>query len=260
MTWTGEVVAAKTAAAEAAHILERSFRIDAGIQSENGRDVKTTADLAAERCIRAHLGATRIPILAEESAGAAPAFGGPGLRWIVDPLDGTFNFCRGFPLCAISIALWDGTRPLIGVVHDLASGDVHTGVVGLGAFRNDTPVKVSETTETANAVLACGFPTNRDYSTAGLSRFILGVQAFKKIRMIGSAALSLAFVAGGAFDAYAEEEIMIWDVAAGLALVKAAGGAIQYSPGLTTNAFSVIATNGRLGRLPDLVGIEEVRR
>jgi myo-inositol-1(or 4)-monophosphatase len=115
-------------------------------------------------------------------------------------------------------------------------------------------MRVSETSGYGSASLATGFPSARDYSDTSLADSIRKVQQFKKIRMIGSAALSIAHVANGCVDAYFEEDIWIWDVAAGLALVKAAGGDFTVSEIKDTWQLDVFASNGRLPALNRAVG------
>jgi myo-inositol-1(or 4)-monophosphatase len=238
-----ELSAARAAAAAAADLLRRHYRLDAGVETEAGRDIKTRADTAAEDCIRSHLADTGIEMLAEESA-PREAGGDAGIRWIVDPLDGTMNFVRGLPLCAVSIGLWEGNEPLLGVVHDIPADRVFSGIVGDGAWCDDAPIRVSTTPDVGRSVIATGFPTHRDHGRDSLLRFIDRIRAFKKVRMLGSAALSLAHVAAGHIDAYVEEKIMLWDVAAGLAIVKAAGGDIVVRHSGLPHACNTAATNG----------------
>jgi myo-inositol-1(or 4)-monophosphatase len=102
-------------------------------------------------------------------------------------------------------------------------------MIGKGAWVNNIPMKVSEVAEKNQAVLFTGFPSYSDFSKNGLENFVKKIQDFKKIRHIGSASLSLAYVASGKADAYYENGIMLWDVAAGLALVEAAGGKIEFT-------------------------------
>lgn len=239
-----ELELAVSAAREAGALLTDAYRQNAGVQSLKGRDIKTEADLAAEACILRTLAPSRLPAVAEETA----ADQGPpdGRFWLVDPLDGTMNFSRGFPMYGVSIALWSGGEPQLGVVFDIARGLLFRGIVGLGAWCNERRIRVSNVSDRSQAVLATGFPTHRDYSPDALGRFVARVRDFKKIRMIGSASLSLAWVASGAFDAYTEEEIMLWDVAAGLALVLAAGGTIQVQSGRRHWSVTAAATNGAL--------------
>ncbi|NQU09815.1 inositol monophosphatase [bacterium] len=243
--WQAELALAVQAVRAAAKLLQGSFVRDAGIRQRAGRDIKTRADLAAEECILARLAPSGLAVLAEETAPAGPS-ADDAPRWLVDPLDGTMNFSRGFPVCAVSVALWQGTTPLLGVVYDLGQASLYTGVCGVGAWRNGRPIAVSRTANRSQAILATGFPTGRDYRAAALARFVRQVQSFKKIRMIGSAALSLAYVAVGVFDAYYEEDIMLWDVAAGLALVVGAGGRMRIRPGRLSQSVVALATNGRV--------------
>jgi myo-inositol-1(or 4)-monophosphatase len=233
------------AARGAAELLRAEYRNDAGVRSADGHDIKTQADIAAEAYIVDRITPSGFPVLAEESAGTcSPNL--RGMHWVVDPLDGTFNFCRGFDVCAVSVALCDGTEPVLGVVVDIASGRIYSGSLESGAWLDNEPINVSAISTTAQAVLATGFPTARNYEASSLAKFVGQVQAYKKVRMIGSAALSLAFVASGVFDAYVEEDIMVWDVAAGLAIVAAAGGTVRMEPGRSANTVRAVATNGHL--------------
>ena len=242
MKWQHELDLAAGAARAAGELLLESFGPDAGVKSREGRDIKTRADSEAEDLILRHLEPSGIPVLGEEGARAGGEV--TGLRWLVDPLDGTMNFTRGFPMHAVSVALWDGTHPVLGVILDLPRRVLYTGCVGAGAWLNGAPIRVSTTAECGQAILATGFPIGRDYGAESLGRFVARIQVFKKIRMIGSAALSLALVAEGVFDAYFEEDIMLWDVAAGLALVEAAGGRVEVRPGRGPYAVVARGTNG----------------
>jgi myo-inositol-1(or 4)-monophosphatase len=223
MSWDQELALAKQAALEAGHALLAWSSGDKQVLSQEGRDIKTLADQDAERIILARLGGSGYPILAEES-GATGILEGDGPFWVVDPLDGTLNFKRGFPLCSVSIALMRGRTPLLGVVYDFFRDECFAGVPGQGATLNDAPLRVSGVTDPKQGVLVTGFPTKSDHSEAGVRAVIERIQRFKKVRMLGSAALMLAYVAAGRADAYAEDDIMLWDIAAGLALVQAAGG------------------------------------
>lgn len=242
MTWQRELDLATAATRAASRLLVTSFAADAGVLSHEGKDIKTRADSASEALIVQMLAPSGMPVFGEESVQEVQR--PPGLHWIVDPLDGTMNFSRGFPIYAVSIALWQGDTPVLGVVADIARETLFSGIVGAGAWRDGLPIRVSSVCTPAQAVLATGFPTGCDYGTDSLSAFVQRVQAFKKVRMIGSAVLSLAMVAQGTFDAYFEEDIMIWDVAAGLALVAAAGGRISARPGRNPLSVVAAATNG----------------
>ena len=211
-----------------------------------GREVKIVADAVTEAAIINHLlRASPFPILTEER-GAIGECGNGGLRWVVDPLDGSFNYARQIPMFVTSVALCAGDECLLGVVSDPVRGEVFTGAVGAGAWLNGVRMVTSAVLEPSMAVICTGFPVAADLSTDSVTRFVRRVQAFRKVRMFGTAALSLAHVASGRVDAYQEDDIKIWDVAAGLALVRAAGGAVSSEPGRETLTRVVRATNGQL--------------
>lgn len=232
------------AALEAARLLREGFSVDARVESSEGKDVKTAADREAQALILRTIAPFGFDVLAEESTDRC--FDKSGPLWIIDPLDGTMNFVRGFPMACVSIALWEGNRPRMGVIVDVATGDIFHGTIGHGAFLNDQPIRVSSITVAGQAILACGFPSGRSYESKAIGEFVQRVRTYKKIRMLGSAALMLAQVAAGRFDAYFEEDIYLWDVAAGLALVEAAGGRTWQKPGSSPLQFHTFATNGRL--------------
>jgi myo-inositol-1(or 4)-monophosphatase len=225
MKWEQELkLATKTAKEAGCRLKEIKANHAVQVLDGCGRDLKIKADRESEAYILGSLkAATPYPILAEETGGP-DSYDDSGPLWIVDPLDGTLNYSRGLPLFSVSIALWQGEHPALGVVYDIRHDELFSGVVGTGAWCNREPITVSAVEKTNQAILATGFPVNRDFDSAPLQRFIKQVQDFKKVRLLGSAALSLAYLACGRVDAYMEEDIMLWDVAAGMALVKAAGG------------------------------------
>jgi len=167
-------------------------------------------------------------------------------NWILDPLDGSFNYLRGIPIYCISLGLWKGLEPVLGVIYDLTRNDIYHGIIGDGSYKNNNQIKVSEVNNFSDAVLCTGFPVNFSYSEDTIIEFTNNIQRYKKIRLFGSAAMSLSLVASGIIDAYNEENIMVWDVAAGIAIVKAAGGNVEFSQGSVQNSFNVSVTNGSL--------------
>jgi myo-inositol-1(or 4)-monophosphatase len=209
------------------------------------REIKSEADNGVERVVLVALAPARLPLLSEE-IGDLPGEGADGLRWVVDPLDGTVNFVRGLAPCAVSIALWRGDAPVFGVLAEYPSGQLAWGGRDLGAFIDGQPIRVSSITQSSHAVLCTGFPSRFDFESGGERDFWDRARAFGKVRMFGAASLSLLHVARGAADAYAEQDIMVWDVAAGLALVEGAGGSIRLQPGRHANSMQVFASNGRL--------------
>lgn len=196
------------------------------ITDEAIHDVKIKADQIAEKIIIDLLSPTGFSILSEEAGLLAARIESP-LHWIVDPLDGTVNYLNGLPICCVSIALWENDNPVLGVVFDFFRDDIYKGLVGVGAWLNDVAISVRPRRPAIQSMLCTGFPVAMDFSQSTLEGFIRNIVSFKKVRLFGSAALSLAFVAAGRADAYYEKSIKLWDVAAGLALVKAAGGVIM---------------------------------
>ena len=184
-----------------------------------GRDVKLGEDTASEALIRATLAEkSDLPVLGEE-AGWEGEDRSAGLHWVVDPLDGSFNYDRGIPLYCVAIALCQGRQPLLGVIHDPTRGETFSGGPGLPLRLNGQPL-VPPLPQ--RRLLATGIPSRADLDQA-IGRLAEQARRWTKLRLLGSAGLSLAWTAAGRLDGYAEDGIMWWDVAAGLALARAAG-------------------------------------
>lgn len=221
---------ARQVAEEAGQVLlERFGRLSAGeIERRGARDVVTAADTAAEDHIRRRLEGARpdIPVIGEEASGSLTALPA-GPAWIVDPLDGTVNFVQGIPVFAVSIGYVEDGVPLAGVVHAPALGQTFWGGPGQGVFEGDRPVSCSITPTLEDAVVATGFAYTRndteDDNVANLARMIL---ATRGIRRMGAAAIDLAYIASGRLDGFWELHLKPWDVAAGAALVRGAGGIV----------------------------------
>lgn len=209
------------------------------------REVKATADRVLDEEILRRLAPTGLPVLSEESGELAGTTNG-GLRWVIDPLDGTVNFVRGLASCAVSIALYQGDTPVFGVIGEYPARRVAWGGPSIGSFVEGVPLRVSTTSEKQQAILCTGFPSRFDFQGAAAITFMNTVSAFGKVRMLGAASISLLQVAKGTADAYAEQDIMLWDVAAGLALVQGAGGCVSVSPGGYRHSLNIIASNGCL--------------
>lgn len=210
-------------AARSAGELLRSLTPDGmSIISNSDHDLKSEADLRANETIISILGETNLPILSEESAQAGE-LETDGPSWIIDPLDGTVNFLRGSPLNCVSIALWANGGPIYGCIYDFFSDLLFQGGIETPATCNHSAIRCSDTQQAKDALLATGFPNQRNYGSDALLEFCACVQNFKKVRLLGSAALSLAWVSRGWVDAYKEEDIYLWDIAAGLAIAQAAG-------------------------------------
>ena len=220
---------AEDAARDTGAILRAGGNRSVALNSDT--DVKLAADVDSEKLVRERLGATGLPIFGEELGGDPALYDSPGtLYWVVDPLDGTFNYQRGQPLTCVSIGLMCGSEPVLGVIYNFNADEMFSGVVGTGIFLNGEKIVPAWASEISQACLMTGFPALADKSPEALAPFIAEVGMFKKIRMIGTAALAVAYVASGRADVYSEKGTNLWDVAAGMALVKAAGGFIKIEP------------------------------
>ncbi len=217
------------AARKAGRSLVKDFREVENLQvsTKGPGDFVSRADKEAERIIK------------EELRGARPSYGwlgeetgeeageDPTRRWIVDPLDGTTNFLHGLPHWAVSIALEHKGEVVAGVVFDAAKDELYYAEKGLGAFVNESRLRVSGRRNMSEALFATGVPFGgRSTLPATLQDLARLMPVCAGVRRFGSAALDLAYVASGRYDGYWERGIQSWDMAAGLILVKEAGGFI----------------------------------
>ncbi len=233
-----------SAAAEAGELLLRGFS-DMGkkIGSKSGRELVTEYDIASEELIKKRLKPLGFPAVAEESGGSAVC----GRYWAIDPLDGTNNFAYGIPHFAVTFALMDSGMPAAGVIYDPVREEMYTSVAGKGAFLNGLRIRVSSRAALSDAIAATGFAYDRKkgcYDNIGnISRV---VEKCRGLRRMGAASLDLAYVAAGRFDAYWERGLRLWDMAAGLLMVKEAGGRVSGLNGECWDAGGdhILASNG----------------
>lgn len=193
-------------------------------------DVKLQADVDSELLVRERLAASGLPVIGEELGGDPALFAGSEPYWVVDPLDGTYNYLRNQPCTCVSIGLMRGPLPVLGVLRDFTAGKTYLGVPGEGTLVNGRRITPRWAERAADACLMTGFPAAADKEGPAMAAFLREAARYKKIRMIGSAALALAYVAEGVADTYQECATNLWDVAAGLALVKASGGHYRLEP------------------------------
>jgi myo-inositol-1(or 4)-monophosphatase len=239
------LVQAQAAARAAGAELRRRPAGWLAVHASEGHDVKLAADRRSEALLAQLLAATNLPIFSEE-AGWIGGRGAGDEFWLIDPLDGTANYSGGVPLACVSVGLMSDRGPVAGVVYDFTRDEMFIGASGEGASLNGTPIRVSTQAAKASAILSTGLTVRGDYSERAMCDFARDLPSWKKIRMIGSAALSLAYVACGRFDAYREQAIMAWDVAAGWALVEAAGGVVRADIADLTRPTDVFAANAGL--------------
>ena len=239
------------AARKAARAMVRDFGEVQALQvsRKGAADFVSRADLAAEQTIFEELAAARPKYgFVMEERGEAEGTDNSN-RWIVDPLDGTTNFLHGLPHFAISIALERDRQPYAGVIYNPVTDELFWAEKGEGAYLNDRRIRVSSRRDLSECLFACGLPfagrPGRDLALEETDR-VLGETA--GVRRFGSAALDLAFVAAGRYDAYWERGLNNWDVAAGAAIVREAGGLvseIEGGPKFLT-AGSILAANSEI--------------
>ena len=209
------------------------------------KDIKITADIQAEQSIKDIISAeSSYPILAEESGKSVEKLG--DTYWIIDPLDGTANYSRSIPISAVSICLMHQLNPVLGVIYDFNNDHLYEGSIVSDALLNNQKIKVSSVDNSESGILITGLPNNTDYSDKGLTKMIRDFQDWRKVRMLGSAAMASAFVASGKADVYKEKNSYIWDVAAGAAIVKAAGGYVSLTNQNESFQVDVFFSNGHI--------------
>ncbi|MCX8073567.1 MAG: inositol monophosphatase [Candidatus Binatia bacterium] len=238
------------AARRAGEHIRRAWSQARRVEYKGPVDLVTNTDREAEEIIVSHI-RERFPghtIVAEETSGSAmsgrPSSSEPA--WYVDPLDGTVNFVHGVPHFAVSIAFGYGTRINVGVVYDPMRNELFSARRGGGAFLNQQRISVSTTNVLHQALLATGFPYDRqqrpDFYVAFLRDFVAVAQ---DVRRFGSAALDLCWVAAARYDGFWEWRLHAWDVAAGSLVVQEAGGMVSTFRGQPLDLFGdqIVATN-----------------
>jgi myo-inositol-1(or 4)-monophosphatase len=252
------------AALKAARALNRDFgeveQLQVSVKGPS--DFVSTADLRAERTLKTELLRARpgYGLLFEE--GGATEGTDPHHRWIVDPLDGTTNFLHGIPHFAISIALERDGEIVAGLVYEPTRDEMFWAEKGTGAYLNDRRLRVSARRSLGEALIGTGLPFrghgDHPIYVATLSRVMAATSG---VRRFGAAALDLAYVAAGRYDGFWEFALSPWDIAAGLLLVREAGGFVSDLSGGQTMMTSgdVLAANGHL-HLPLAALIKEALR
>jgi myo-inositol-1(or 4)-monophosphatase len=237
---------ATDAALTAGRLLRQHFGSDATVDEASHHDIKLALDKESQELITGIL------------LGARPGdalYGEEGIagnqdsdrQWIVDPIDGTVNFFYGIPHFCVSIALRIGGEIVVGVIHDPMVGETWTVEKGGPAMLNGVPIQASKRDRFEQSILFVGCGKDEEALRTGIERFHKASLRARKMRMMGSAALGMAYIASGRLDAYIESRISLWDIAAGQLLVETAGGKVDLTPVAGhADAWSIVATNGRL--------------
>jgi len=207
---------------QAGAILLDCFARRVPAQDKGFLDIVTEADLRASHLISQQLIAAfpGIEVHCEER----PRAGSASRYWILDPLDGTKNFCHGNPYFCTSLALLEAGQPVLAATFDPVRNELFTALRGQGAALNGKPIQVSSVSELKQAMVASGFPSGKRHQSLDPGPFLRMASACRALRRTGSTALDSAYVAAGRFDAVWDWGLEDWDIAAGWLLVTEAGG------------------------------------
>lgn len=211
-----------------AYILDHFRRVSAhAIRDKGDNSLVSDVDEMAEQLLMSDL-LSLIPdagILAEETGNN---MSNENLVWVIDPLDGTTNYLFGLPSFAVSVALVQQGKPLLGVIYDPVMNEMFSAHYGGSARLNGVEIQVSQRTSLHECLIAMGFPVSRhDQIPALLGCMEYFIHHTRGVRRWGSAALDLAHVACGRYDAFAEYGLSVWDIAAGVLIVECAGGKVS---------------------------------
>lgn len=239
------------AALLAGNILRDNFEQPLEVDAMHAHDIKLEIDRRTQQAIEDHILA-RHPdhaILGEEGRRG----GTSDHEWIIDPLDGTVNYFYGIPHFATSIAVRRGMDLLVGVIHDPMRNETWSVESGGTPQLNGRDIRVSNRTQLQDCIVSMGVAKTLDTINHSLPAFGLAIRRVRKMRMLGSAALDAAYVACGRLDAYIESTISLWDIAAGVLLIRGAGGTVDLQPHEDNpDKFRITATNGRVD-IPSLL-------
>ncbi len=243
--YSAQLAAAEAAARSAGAFLRLHFHEMKQVDESLAHDIKLRLDKECQALITAEL-AQRFPdyaVLGEEGCGT-----GDGTHeWIIDPIDGTVNYFYGIPIFCVSIALRVGRRLVLGCVYDPMQDECFRALAGGKPDCNGRLLAVSGRSRMAEAVVFIGHGRHDGSGEAGIRRFAHVSAQVRKIRILGSAALALCYIAAGRMDAYIENSIRLWDFAAARVILEAAGGRLDFCPadaeGITG---AVMAWNGLL--------------
>jgi myo-inositol-1(or 4)-monophosphatase len=239
-------VAVETAR-EAGAILLEEFARPVKISYKGEVDIVTQADKRSEQAIVSRL-RNHFPkhaIVAEEGGGSES---GSPFRWHVDPLDGTTNFAHGYPCFAVSLGLEEEGEPIVGVIYQPVSGELFTAVKGEGAYLNQKKIEVSRIDTLSTSLLCTGFPSVKRSQNLNIHYYWDFTLRSHGVRRDGSAAMDLAAVACGRFEGFWEFGLHTWDTAAGILLVREAGGRVTQFNGqpYQLGDRELLASNGRV--------------
>ncbi len=240
--------AAIDAARAAGALVRENFGRPLTVNAEEAHDIKLELDVRSQELITKLL-LEKFPghaILGEEGNEENTT---TDFEWVIDPIDGTVNYFYSIPHFCISIALREKGEIIVGVIYDPIREELWHAERGGQAYLNDKPITVSQSTDISRSIVSVGMSKTMAELEIGFSILKDLMMRARKCRLMGSAALDLAYVASGRLDAYIERSVNWWDIAAGVLLVKCAGGELAISPSpVQSTKISLIAWNGKIDR------------
>jgi myo-inositol-1(or 4)-monophosphatase len=241
-----ELELAINAAREAGALLREHFESDLDVNELHDHDIKLALDVESQKLIEDRILGTYPDhaIYGEEGIAGDNT---SNTDWIVDPIDGTVNYFYGIPHFCVSIAMRRDGELKIGAIYDPMMDEMFAVDFEGPATRNGKVIRPSDRCGLGEAVVTIGFSKSKEAIDAGLGRYRTVAHRVRKTRMMGSAALALAYIACGRLDAYIEEMISIWDIAAGQIMVERGGGSVTLvTSELNADKSGIIASNGKL--------------
>jgi myo-inositol-1(or 4)-monophosphatase len=236
------------AAQAAGKLMRQNLRQAKKVNAKTSYDIKLDLDVRCQKLIEQQLRRAfpKISLLGEEGDSGAI---NEQYRWVVDPIDGTVNFAYGIPHACVSIALQERTKKgdyqtTVGVIHDPFTDEIWTATSSDSARLNGDIIRVSTRKELKECIVCVGFAKSRHSLQRALPHFIWMAKRVRKMRMMGAAALGLAYVASGRFDAYIERGVSLWDVAAGGLIIERAGGKFWTEAIPGRQKIRMVASNG----------------
>jgi myo-inositol-1(or 4)-monophosphatase len=242
------LTAATRAAQAAGKLMRQNLHQTKKVNAKTSHDIKLDLDVRCQQLIERQLRRAfpKISLLGEEGDSGAI---NEQYRWVVDPIDGTVNFAYGIPHACVAVALQERTatgdyQTTLGVVHDPFTNETWTARRGEPARLNGAVIRVSARKDLKECIVCVGFAKSRHSLQRALPHFLWMARRVRKMRMMGSAALGLAYVASGRFDAYIERGVSLWDVAAGGFIIERAGGKFWTEKIPGRQKIRMVASNG----------------
>lgn len=244
------LIVATQAARAAGQLMRRNLRQTKKVNATTSHDIKLDLDVRCQQLIETKLRRAfpKISLLGEEGDSGDI---NEQYRWVVDPIDGTVNFAYGIPHACVSIALQERARngtyqTIVGVIHDPFTDETWTATATGPARLNGDIIRVSPRRELKECIVCVGFAKSRHSLQRALPHFIWMAKRVRKMRMMGAAALGLAYVASGRFDAYLERGVSLWDIAAGGLIIERAGGTFWTEAVPGRQKMRMVASNGKI--------------